>query len=83
MAGVPQRVDVRERFTVTPIDPPPKSYRVTDLLLQAAMVLFIFPLMYTLIGMAKVADYISRRRLRKRTNAAIQEQAKRRPRRAF
>lgn len=47
------------------------------------LVIFILPLMYTLIAMAKIADYISRRRLRKRLDAAIQEPAKHRPRRAF
>lgn len=57
--------------------------RALSIALNVAMIFLIFPLMYVMIGMARIGDYISRRRLRKTTNAAIQEPAKRRPRRAF
>ncbi len=72
-------------YGVTGDDPAPSylSSRSVEIALNAALIFFIFPLMFVLLGMAYVADYISRRRLRKRTNAAIQEPAKRRPRRAF
>lgn len=39
-------------------------YRITDLILHVLIAVFVFPLMYTLIGMARIADYISHKRRR-------------------
>jgi hypothetical protein len=84
MAMTPRPIDYRERFTVQYCIPPRSiERRVADLILNVLMASFIFPLMYALIGAAKVADWWTRRRLRKSPDAAIQEPAKPRPRRAF
>lgn len=84
MSEKPRSLYPHERYSVQQCEPPrSRAFHVTDIILNVLMACFIFPLMYLLIGMAKIADYISRRRLPKPTSDGIQEPATRRPRRAF
>jgi len=90
MAMTPRPIDYRERFTDVTIeawtpDDVPNYYAsfFSSVVLNLALIFIIFPLMCACIGLAKIADGWNRLRLRKRSDAAIQEPAKPRPRRAF
>ena len=93
MALTPRPIDYRERFANVEIkewkgvtaDDEPSIWesRAASIILNLGMLFVIFPIMYLGIGAAKIADWRARRRLRKSQVPAIQEPAKRRPRRAF